>query len=224
MKSLKLIATLAASAMIAGCTTTDIASRNAPYSNPAVDAAVGPKNILDTTFEAAVPAYNVTGINVIVPESLIVSEANSYYPSGDIVWREDPAGNRHEQVKAIFDTAMARGTADMKDGTPVVLDVQVMRFHALTEKTRYTIGGIHSITFGLSLRSAETGLLLGEPRVIKANLKGFGGERAIAAERQGQTQKVRITDHLAGVILTELAEPDGYTGRRLSLLARKNNF
>ncbi|WP_298917958.1 DUF6778 family protein [uncultured Roseobacter sp.] len=224
MRPYKLIAVLTLSIFAAGCSTTDIASRNAPFSNPALEGAVGQKNLLETTFEAAVPIYDVTDVVVNVPENLIVSEANSYYPSGDIVWRGDPAGNRHEQVRAIFETAMARGTAGMTEGTPVILDIEVKRFHALTEKTRYTIGGIHAITFKMSVRSAETGLMLSEPRVIKANLKGFGGERAIAAERQGQTQKVRITDHLAGVIFTELGQPDGYSGQRVSVLAPQDNI
>ncbi|WP_298975975.1 DUF6778 family protein [uncultured Roseobacter sp.] len=222
MKSTKLIATLFFAAIVAGCATTDTASRNTPFTNPAVEGAAQ-QNLLDTSVNPAVQSYNVSTINVAVPRTLIVSEANSYYPSGDIVWRGDSAGDRHAQVKAIFEDAMARGTAGMSRGTPVVLDIEVLRFHALTEKTRYTIGGVHSITFQLSVRSAETGQLFGAPRVVKADLKGFGGERAIEAERQGQTQKVRITDHLAKVIQAELASPQGYVNQRLGLVQAINN-
>ena len=220
MKPIKLITALGFAALIAGGAPTDTASRNAPVANPAPAA----QKLVDTNaYEVVTPALNIRKVNVIVPETLVVSEANSYYPSGDIVWRGDPAGDRHAQVKSIFETAMARGTADMDDGEPVILDVQVFRFHALTEKTRYTIGGVHSIKFGVTLRDARTGALIGERRVVKADLRGFGGQQAIDAERQGQTQKVRITDHLATVIKTELAQEGGCIGQRLGLVQAIND-
>ncbi|WP_229884423.1 DUF6778 family protein [Roseobacter sp. MH60115] len=224
MKPMKMIAALGFAALIAGCATTDTASRNAPFDTPKAGAAPAAQ-ALDgqSIFEATAPSWNVQRVNVTVPETLVVSEANSYYPSGDIVWRGDPAGDRHAQVKAIFETAMARGTSDMNAGQPVILDVQVLRFHALTEKTRYTIGGIHSISFGVTLRDANSGALLGESRVVKADLRGFGGQQAIDAERAGLTQKVRITDHLAKVIEAELATAGGYTNQRLGLVQAINN-
>lgn len=224
MKPMKLIAALGFAALIAGCATTDTASRNAPFDTPKASAASTAQTLEGKSiFEATAPSWNVQRVNVTVPETLVVSEANSYYPSGDIVWRGDPAGDRHAQVKAIFETAMARGTSDMNAGQPVILDVQVLRFHALTEKTRYTIGGIHSISFGVTLRDANSGALLGESRVVKADLRGFGGQQAIDAERAGLTQKVRITDHLAKVIEAELATAGGYTNQRLGLVQAINN-
>lgn len=224
MKPMKLIAALSFAALIAGCATTDTASRNAPFDTPKASAASTAQAVDgQSIFEATAPSWNVQRVNVTVPETLVVSEANSYYPSGDIVWRGDPAGDRHAQVKAIFETAMARGTSDMNAGQPVILDVQVLRFHALTEKTRYTIGGIHSISFGVTLRDANSGALLGESRVVKADLRGFGGQQAIDAERAGLTQKVRITDHLAKVIEAELATAGGYTNQRLGLVQAINN-
>ncbi|WP_299864560.1 DUF6778 family protein [uncultured Roseobacter sp.] len=224
MKPMKMIAALGFAALIAGCATTDTASRNAPFDTPKASAAPTAQTLDgQSIFEATAPSWNVQRVNVTVPETLVVSEANSYYPSGDIVWRGDPAGDRHAQVKAIFETAMARGTSDMNAGQPVILDVQVLRFHALTEKTRYTIGGIHSISFGVTLRDANSGALLGESRVVKADLRGFGGQQAIDAERAGLTQKVRITDHLAKVIEAELATAGGYTNQRLGLVQAINN-
>ena len=223
MRAVKLILALALGFVVAGCATTDTASRNAPFEQSSgLDTPEG-SAFAQPVFEQAIPAYKVEQVNVIVPQSLLVSEANRYYPSGDIVWREDPPGNRHEQVKTIFEEAMARGTASVQGEVPIIVDVQVMRFHALTEKTRYTIGGIHSIKFGLSIRSAETGLLLEERRVIQADLVGYGGQRAITAERQGQTQRVRITAHLANVIKTELQDPQGYENPRLGFVQMINN-
>lgn len=224
MKPMKLIAALSFAAFVAGCATTDTASRNAPFTAPDANAASTAQALADTgVFEVTARPLDVQRVNVIVPETLVVSEANSYYPSGDIVWRGDPAGDRHAQVKAIFENAMTRGTDNLNKGQPVVLDVQVLRFHALTEKTRYTIGGVHSISFGVTLRDAKSGALLGESRVVKADLRGFGGQQAIDAERAGQTQKVRITDHLAKVIEAELATAGGYTNQRLGLVQAINN-
>ena len=152
MKLMKLITLLGLGAMVSACANIETATRNAP-------------------FEA-------TQINVDVPHSLKVSEANRYYPSGDIVWREDPLGDRHDQVKAIFQTALQRGADTMTSGAPVILDVKVSRFHALTEKARYTVGGVHSIAFTMQLRDANTGALIGEPHQVKAALRAFGGRAA----------------------------------------------
>lgn len=158
-----------------------------------------------STKVAPLPPVKVTKLNVVVPRSLSVSEANSYHPQADIVWRGDPPGDRYAQIESIFRNGMGRGIQQFRTGRPIVVDITVERFHALTEKTRYTIGGIHSITFRMAERDASTGELLRPEHVVKADLKGFGGDEALAAERAGQTQRVRITDHLAQVIVQQLA-------------------
>ncbi|SEK30692.1 DUF6778 family protein [Roseovarius nanhaiticus] len=175
--------------------------------------------IVDTAQPAPTMALDIQSVRVSVPETLQVSEANSYYPGGDIVWRGEPMGDRHAQVKAIFDEAMARGTAEMSSGIPAVLDIQVTRFHALTQKARYSVGGVHDMTFIATLRDPATGAPLTPPRRIKADLKGYGGNAAIAAEQRGETQKVRITDHLAKVIRQELIQPGSYHAKDLGLMA-----
>lgn len=219
MKTLNLIAALSLGALVSACGGVDIASRNAPF-----EATAPALSFQQDTAPIAAPTVRVERINVVVPQALKVSEANRYYPSGDIVWREDPIGNRHAQVKAIFENAMTVGTANMNGATPVVLDIEVMRFHALTEKARYTVGGVHSITFMLTVRDATTGHALGQPRKIKADLDGFGGQQAINAESRGQTQKVRITGHLAEVIRQELSTPDGYHNAKLGLMQQINKI
>ncbi|HEY9039396.1 MAG TPA: DUF6778 family protein [Roseovarius sp.] len=169
-------------------------------------------------------ALNITSINVTVPRTLKVSEKNRYYPGGDIVWRGDPSGDRYAQVEAIFRDAMARGTQGMTKGTPAVLDIEVERFHALTEKARYSTGGVHAITFLLTLRDPATGQVLAAPRRIKADLRAYGGQAAIAADQRGETQKVRITVHLAYVIRTELSNPGSYQGEGLGLIGALNTL
>ncbi|WP_172294115.1 DUF6778 family protein [Pseudoruegeria sp. HB172150] len=149
--------------------------------------------------------FSVARIDVTVPDSLRESESNAYYPGTDIVWHGDPMGNRHEQVKAIFTDAMAKGVKPFDGARDVVLDIEVTRFHALTQKARYTVGGVHSIHFYLQVADAATGEVIVPKHFVKANLRAYGGSAAVAAEARGDTQKVRISRHLAGVIQDELA-------------------
>jgi hypothetical protein len=212
MKTLKLIVMLVLGAMVSACAAVDTATRNARFEPQQPE------------FVQTLPTMRVTEINVLVPQTLKVSERNSYYPGGDIVWRGDAIGNRHQQVKAVFDTALSQGTAQMDGIVPVRLDIRVDRFHALTEKARYTIGGVHSIVFVLQIRDLSTGLALGEPRLVKADLDAFGGQQALRAEARGQTQKVRITNHLAEVICQELSNEEGFKNPKLGLIQALNNI
>ncbi len=168
--------------------------------------------------------YRVDAVRVYVDPDLQVSERNGYYPGGDIVWRGDPPGNRHKQVRDIFELAFARGTDGLRGNQGIELHVDVRRFHALTEKARYTTGGVHAITFVLQKRDTSTGAAVGPAKLIRADLEAFGGERALEAERLGQTQKVRITDHLARVIRAELTSPEGYTNARLGPIQALNQL
>ena len=107
---------------------------------------------------------------------------------------------------------------------PIRLDIRVERFHAMTEKARYTTGGVHSITFAMQIRDFTTGAAIGEVRLVKADLNAFGGQQASRAEASGLTQKVRITNHLAEVIHQELASQDGFQSPKLGFIQALNNF
>lgn len=159
------------------------------------------------------PAYTVTGVTVSVPSSLRVSEANTFYPMADIVWRGEPRGNRHQQVQAIFTEAAATATQGMSrgmsQGPEVVVDLAVTRFHSVTEKTRYTVGGTHSLHFDLTVRDAATGRVIDGPRAIVADVKAAGGAQAVAEEQAGRTQRVVILERLAQVLRRELSRPVG---------------
>lgn len=151
----------------------------------------------------AIP-LNVTQVVVTVPPSLRVSEADTWYPIADVVWRGEPRGNRLEQVQAIFDEAAAQGTAGLTSGVAVVAEVEVTRFHCVTEKTRNTIGGTHSMRFRLTIRDAATGAVLDGPRLVDADVKAAGGTRAIAEDYAGRTQRVVVVERLAQVLHDEL--------------------
>ena len=127
-----------------------------------------------------------------------------YLRDADIVWRGDALGDRHDQVKTIFEDAIGRAAASFSGDLPVVLHIEVRRFHAVTERTRYTIGGVHEIDFVLSVTNGRTGDVLIPPYFISTNIRAFGGEEALAAEHAGLTQKVRILAHLEELIVSEL--------------------
>ncbi len=166
----------------------------------------------------------ITKVNVRVPPTLKVSEANRYIPQGDIVWREDPLGNRHMQVQEIVKNALEAGVRPLSGPVQAELDVEVLRFHALTQKARYTTGGVHSIAFTMVLRDAQTGEALTEVREVEADLTAYGGRRALVAIAEGQTQKVRITGFLAKVIQQEILSPGSRTPRRGGLIQALNKL
>jgi len=190
MKYVRMVALIGMGIAVSGCASLDVASRNAPFEAPA--AAV------------VAPSMKVVSYQVRVPQSLKVSEANMYYPSGDIVWRGEPLGDRHVQVQKIFEESLGRATPASNGKLPVILDIEVTRFHALSEKARYTVGGRHEIHFTMNFLNPETLQPVAAPKKIDATFKAFGGARAVNAEQNGITQKVRITGHLAGVIQQEL--------------------
>lgn len=192
MRKIQNIALAALALAVSACSTAPTAvSRNEPAALPLVARA----NPVD---------FSIKDVRISVPKTLIISEENIYYPTADIVWHGEAYGNRYDQVGAIFNAAMKHGVRDMKGHQKVYLDVEVTRFHSLTKRARYTVGGVHSIKFVYSLRDAKTNALIGKPRLVSADLKAFGGNRALKAEHKGLTQKVRIMSHLASLIKTEI--------------------
>jgi hypothetical protein len=153
-------------------------------------------------------SYAVKAVNVVVPRSLLVSEANTYKPAADIVWHGDPDGDRYAQVKTIVEGAMARATQGMTQGRPVVLDVVVTKFHALTQKTRDSFGGKHNLFYTLRVRDAGTGQILSVSNV-NATVRGAGGATARAEEAVGRTQKVVITEALIASLQKQLSPKSG---------------
>ncbi|MEL7397455.1 MAG: DUF6778 family protein [Pseudomonadota bacterium] len=213
---MKLIFGLLAGLALTACASAPVeTTRNVPGTAPTERLAAAP-----------VPSsFDIQTVLVEVPGTLEVSERNRFYPGGDIVWREDPVGDRHSQVQKIVENAMVQGVRQMTPGTvPAQLHIEVTRFHALTEKARYTVGGVHSIQFNMSLRDPVTGQLFGEPKFVKADFKALGGKAAFAAERVGNTQKVRITNHLIGVIQSEMTQPGGYVADNLGLFGALNQL
>ena len=178
----------------------------------------------DAVMGFAQASYRIDSFTVSVPRSLEVNERNTYYPFGDIVWRGDPLGDRHAQVRAIFEQALRTAAPGLQGDRPVRVDIQVLRFHALSEKARYTVGGVHDISFRIRLVDAVTGAQVGSTRDVDADLDALSGQAATAADARGQTQKARITAHLARAITNEMTLPGGHRNANLGLLQAINDL
>ena len=210
MKLFRFIPALLMAASVSACMQPETPSRNltAPAgavtsggtsSMPSV-AASGAQVVLQSQ-------YSIAAINVVVPRRLKASEANTFRPNADIVWRGEAPGDRHAQVAAIFNAAMAKGTAAMVSGRAVSLDIEVTRFHCLTEKTRFTVGGVHSMHFLMTVRDAASGEIIHPARLVVADVKAAGGSRALSEDNAGRTQMVVVQERLAEVIRRELSAP-----------------
>lgn len=179
-----LIPALAAASILAGCQANPHASaRNVPLS----EAAIGRLQPQD---------WRLSTLEVTVPETLTASEENSIKPRADIVWREDPCCNRHAQVDALMTAAFEEALATLNGGQPVRVQIQVTRFHALTERTRYTLGGEHEVEFILTVIDTATGAVLRGPRPVDVTFPASGGDQALAEEARGYFQRDAITDRL----------------------------
>lgn len=145
--------------------------------------------------------WRIAKVDVSVPQTLTISEKNSYMPNADIVWHGDAAGDRRAQVAAIFRKATRKGTSDLRGKQPVTLRITVTQFHALTPKARGMAGnvGVHDIRFDARIYDARTGAPLTYSYAIKADMAALVGQDAADADARGFTQKVEITDHLATV-------------------------
>lgn len=218
MKALKVVAVLICAGLLSACGAPDTATRNAPFltKEEAMQTSPGPKLV-----EGSVHLVKTV---VIVPPSLEVSEANSYYPGGDIVWREDPYGDRYAQVQSIVEEGLNKAAAKITGERPAVLYVEVKRFHALTQRARYTTGGVHNIELLWMLTDPVTARPLTKPKFIQANLDALGGRAAVAAEGRGITQRFRITSHLGEVFSKEINTAEGWSPERYGFFDMVNDI
>jgi len=152
--------------------------------------------------ESLTSQWNVTRVEVIIPERLTVSEENSFAPDGDIVWHGDTRGDRKAQVAAILKAAGELGTKDVKSGQNVHLVLQLEEFHGMTplslRKLKYS--GVYNITMLASVHDGPTNKPIIEATPIYADLEAFTGARFAQAEAEGNTQKKRVTAHIAAVL------------------------
>jgi hypothetical protein len=210
MQYRRTMAAVSALVLLAACGATDRVAREQPLAG--ADLVARPVAATAPGEQARMPRWSIRSVRVEVPQSLTVSEANVFYPVADIVWRGEPRGDRHAQVKAILEEAVARAGEAMT-GPAADVEIEVLRFHGVTEKTRYTVGGIYAVHFVLTVRDAATGAILDGPRTVRADIRASGGQRAIEEESRGLTQRVVLVHNLAHVAWRELTVPVGLQRR-----------
>ena len=151
--------------------------------------------------------WRLAEVQVDVPRSLSVSESKSLLPSADIVWREDPMGDRYTQVGKIMQAAVLRGAQGLRGSRPVVVSITVTRFHALTYEAELSNSdwGVHNVDFIAQVTDARTGEVLVPPTKIRAETPAWSGERMREARRKGITQKSMISNHVAATVAGWLA-------------------
>lgn len=158
------------------------------------------------SIEGTMQDWSIEAVEVIVPRSLSVSEANSIKPRADIVWRGDPMGDRYAQIEELMQAALAPVLRPRQGAAvPAVVTLEVAVFHALSERARYTIGGAHEIAFTLTVRHAETGAVLSGPRLVDLTFRASGGRQALEEEARGFGQREAVTQRLQSWALTEFA-------------------
>jgi hypothetical protein len=173
-----------------------------------------------TSFAEPIPAkvsrgWRVADVRVAAPESLTVSEARVLAPNADVVWREDPPGDRRAQVGAVVRKAAMQGARGLRGSRPVYLDVTITRFHALTfeAETRASNAGVHDIEFLAQVVDARTGAVLAGPDRIEASLPALAGTQMTAARLRGESQRSHITAHLEAVFAGWLGDGPDPRGR-----------
>ncbi len=147
--------------------------------------------------------WRLNTVSVDVPRTLTVTEANTFSAEADIVWRGELPGDRYAQVERIMREAIEKGAAGLRNrGRAVDLRVTVTRFHAVTDRTRRQLSaaGVHNINFAIQVVDARSGAVLAAEPDVSADLVAFSGQQALDAEAAGQTQRVRIVNHVANVI------------------------
>ncbi|WP_370331711.1 DUF6778 family protein [Aquicoccus porphyridii] len=144
-------------------------------------------------------SWTVQAVAVDVPESLVVSTRNTLVPDADIVWYGDGPGDRRAQVTEIISDGIKQGVSGLAGPVPVTLDVELVRFHALTPYAFQVAPpgtGVESVRYKIVVRDAHTRRVLVPEEIISAD------GRAIAAKdggMRGPAERKRIVNRIANV-------------------------
>lgn len=147
-------------------------------------------------------SWRLAEVRVAVPKTLVVSEAKTLLPNADIVWREDPLGDRHAQVGKIIQSAVLRGAQGLRGSRPVIIEITVTRFHALTYEAELSKSdwGVHNVDFTARVMDARSGEVIVPATMIRAETPAYSGQKMKDLRAKGQTQKSIITNHVAATV------------------------
>jgi hypothetical protein len=144
--------------------------------------------------------WKLSRVSVNVPDTLTVSEDNTYAPNADIVWHGEEFGDRRAQVGAILREGLRRGARGLRGSRPVVISARLIQFHGVTPiAVDSAPGAVHNIKYDLQVFDARTGKPLTKAERISADLEAYVGTAAVVAAIQGDTQRTRIIRHIAAV-------------------------
>lgn len=144
--------------------------------------------------------WHVHAVQVAIPDNLTVSDANTYAPNADIVWHGELGGNRREQVASILTEGLSLGARPLKGPRGIRIHARLEHFHAVTPAAvARAPGAVHNIAYVIQVVDEASGQPLTPPERIQADLEAYVGAAAVTAAIQGQTQRVRIVDHIANV-------------------------
>ncbi|MEM7470187.1 MAG: DUF6778 family protein [Pseudomonadota bacterium] len=156
-------------------------------------------NYSDALSSGVTKSWRVSNVQVVIPDELTTSDQNSYAPNFDIVWHGDAPGDRRGQVSRLLEDAVTEGSKGLRGRTPVTIQLVLAQFHAVTPiAVQRAPAAVHDIRYTMTVFD-RAGNRLTEPELIKADLPAHVGAQAFSAAQQGQTQKVRIKDHVAKV-------------------------
>jgi len=146
-------------------------------------------------------SWHVHGVQVAIPPELTVSNANTYAPNADIVWHGDlEAGNRRQQVASILRDGITKGSSALSGPRGIRILAELEHFHAVTPAAvARAPAAVHNIAFLVQVVDDQSGAALTTPVRIQADLEAYVGAAAMTAAIQGQSQRVRIVDHIAQV-------------------------
>ncbi len=170
--------------------------------------------------------WHVHDIQVTVPDSLTTSEVNIMAPDVDVVWHGDPQGDRLQQVGVILADALedaAQSLIPENLHRAVVIKATLIQFHSLTPRARALVGGIHKVKFTIQVVDQKTGEVLAGPSLIEADEFAYGYWRAVQADAEGETMKVRISNRISEVVSSWLglaAEEDAVERGRVFAFGR----
>lgn len=156
---------------------------------------------------ATVAQLGVHEVDVIVPETLVVSvNPNEQFPQTDIVWYEDPPGDRRAQVQAIVEKGVKQGVAGLRGPQKVDVLVVVRHFHAVTPRAlNNSLPAWHAVTLDVSLIDPATEQVLARIPNLKADSTALTQGAAKAALERGETQKSRNVARIAQALQQWLA-------------------
>lgn len=145
-------------------------------------------------------SWRLKNVRVVVPSDLTVSHANTFAPNADIVWHGEPFGNRRSQVAAILREGVTLGARELRGARDVTFSVTLIQFHAVTPAAvGRAPAAVHNISYALEVLDSKTGVALTKREVIQADLEAYVGSAAVAAAINGNSQRVRIVNHIGRV-------------------------